>query len=66
MVVPAGLANLDESHAGLAEPAGHHALAREGTGRTGLHAVGVEHSLWLARDVEQLGHLPLHPERQLV
>ena len=40
VVVPAGLANLDESHAGLAEPAGHHALAGERPGWAGLHAVG--------------------------
>ena len=66
VVVPARLADLDESHAGLAQPAGHQALAGEGAGRAGLHAVGVEHRLRLARDVEQLGHLPLHPERQLV
>ena len=60
------LADLDEAHAGLAQPAGHQALAGERSGRPGLHAVGVEHVLRLLRDVEQLGHLALHPEGQLV
>ena len=66
VVVPAGLADLDEPHARLAQPAGHQALAGEAAGRAGLHAVGVEHRLRLLRDVEQLGHLALHRERQLV
>ena len=64
VVVPARLADLDEPHAGLAQSAGHQALAGERAGRAGLHAVGVQHGLRLVGDVEQLGHLALHPEGQ--
>ncbi len=66
VMVPARLGDLDETHARLAQPPGHQALAGEAAGRAGLHAVGVEHRLRLPGDVEQLRHLALHPERQLV
>ena len=41
VMVPAGLADLDEPHARFAQPAGHQALPGEAAGRAGLHAVGV-------------------------
>src|SRR5690349_8741523 len=37
VMIPAWLADLDESHAGLAQPPGHEALPREAAGRTGLY-----------------------------
>ena len=65
-MVPAGLADLDETDARLAETAGHQALPREAAGRAGLHAVRVEDGLRLLGQVEQLRHLALHLEGELV
>ena len=66
VMIPARLRDLDEADAGLAEPAGHQALAGEAAGRAGADAVGIEHRLRLAGDVEQGRHAILHAEGELV
>ena len=63
-MIPTRLADFDEAHARLAQPAGHQALAGETAGRSGLDSVGVEHRLRLARDVEQVRDFALHAEGQ--
>lgn len=64
VLIPTGMADLDEANSGFGQTPSHQALPREVAGRTGLHPVSIEHGLWLFRDVEQLRHLALHLERQ--
>ena len=65
-MIPAALADLDETHAGFAEPPRHQALPRKRSFRARLYAVSIENRLRLLENVEQLRNLALHAEAQLI
>jgi len=66
VLIPAGVADLDEADAGLAQSSRHDALPRKAAGGSGLDAVRVEDVLRLGGDVEQFRNLALHLEGELV
>ena len=66
VVVPVGLGvELDEPHAALHQPAGDQTLPAEPLGMRLVQAIEPASRLGLAADIEGLGRLHLHPERQL-
>ncbi len=66
VMVPAADRNLDEAHARLAEPPRQQAGAGVLVGWLLSHAIPIERLGRLARQVDELGRLGLHAERELV
>lgn len=66
MVIPAAMRQLNEPHASLSEPSSQQAITSEGSGRARRLAVELEDTVWLLRQVCQLGHRNLHLGGELV
>jgi len=66
VVIPAALSNLNKTNASFTESTCQQTLSSKATSRARLHAVGILDMLWLSRNIQQLGNLPLHPKRQFV
>ena len=66
VLIPAGVVELDETHAALGKAAGEQAVRGEGAGILCIRAVELLDRLRLTADVGDLRHAGLHPESHLV